>query len=377
MLRRRFCSTPLIAAAGSWPALAIGAAASPPGGETARGVSRRPLVFPADFGAHPDTRIEWWYITGALTVDGSGQPTPAFGFQLTFFRVRTGIAPDHPSRFAAQQLVLAHGALSSVAERRLRHDQAAARSGFEVADAKTGDTEVWLRNWRLRREGIPAASRYAARIDSVDAGFGFELSFESTQALLLQGDAGYSRKGPQPAQASHYYSQPQLRAAGRLSIDGKRLAVQGKAWLDHEWSNSLLAADAVGWDWIGINLDDGSVLTAFRLRRADGSALYAGGSWRQPGNPGRNFAADEVVFSARRRWRSPHTQADYPVEWLIETPAGRFHLEALFDDQELDSRRSTGAVYWEGLSRLRDAGRGRLLGHGYLEMTGYAAPLQI
>ncbi len=339
------------------------------------GVSERRLVFPVDFGAHPDTSIEWWYVTGALSIAGRGAG-PQLGFQLTFFRLRTGVAADHPSRFAAQQIVVAHAALSMLTERRLRHDQRASRAGFDIAEARPGDTDVWLRDWGLRREAGVDASRYHARIDSTAAGFALDLRLQTDRPPLLQGVAGLSRKGPDPAQASHYYSRPQLQSEGRLTLDGKPLQVRGTAWLDHEWSNQVLAADAVGWDWTGVNLDDGGALTAFRVRRADGSTLHAGGSWQTADGSTRNFAPAEVVFEPGRRWLSPHTQARYPVEWNITTPAGVFSLAAIFDDQELDSRRSTGSVYWEGLSTLRDAS-GHLIGRGYLEMTGYAAPMKI
>lgn len=341
----------------------------------ALGVGPRPLVFPADFGAHPDTRIEWWYATGALSVDGRPDG-PHYGFQLTFFRSRTEVPAAHPSRFAASQLVFAHAALSDLAARRLRHDQRVARAGFGIAEAATGDTRVRLRDWQFDRQGSAGQSRYSARLSSDSAGFGFALQLAATQPLLLQGEAGWSRKGPQPAQASHYYSQPHLAVDGQLRVDGRALAVRGQAWLDHEWSNSLLAPEAVGWDWAGINLDDGGALTVFRLRRADGTAVYAGGSFRPAGGAVRAFGPGEVTMSAGRRWTSPHSQASYPVAWTIETPAGRFLLDAAFDDQELDSRSSTGAIYWEGLSRLRDAD-GRLRGTGYLEMTGYAGRLTL
>jgi predicted secreted hydrolase len=152
--------------------------------------------------------------------------------------------------------------------------------------------------------------------------------------------------------------------------------VQGRAWLDHEWSESLLDADAVGWDWIGMNLLDGSALTAFRLRRADGSVLWAGGSLRRRGGAVRAFANDEVRFTAGERWTSATSRASYPVDWRIETPAGTHRVHALLADQELDSRASTGAIYWEGLSELLDEG-GRRAGLGYLEMTGYAARLRL
>jgi len=332
----------------------------------------RPLGFPADFGAHPNARTEWWYATGAVETEDLQK----FGFQVTFFRSRTDVPRDHPSRFAAKQIVFAHAAVTDLAGKRLRHDQRVARAGFDVADALEGDTRVLLRDWRFWREGRPDRSLYHARLRSDNAGFAFEFVLAATQPLLLQGEGGYSRKGPDPAHASHYYSEPQLQVSGSLALDGIARAVRGMAWLDHEWSDAYLAADAVGWDWIGMNLFDGSALTAFRMRRRDGSALWAGGSYRGPGQAVRNFGVDEVRFTPGRTWRSATSQALYPVEWAIDVPAGHFRVRALLDAQEIDSRASTGAIYWEGLSEVLDA-QDRVVGRGYLEMTGYAAPLRM
>jgi predicted secreted hydrolase len=154
------------------------------------------------------------------------------------------------------------------------------------------------------------------------------------------------------------------------------MQVTGRAWLDHEWSDTLLDPQAVGWDWIGMNLDDGGALTAFRLRRADGSTLWAGGSFRAGGRAVRNFAPAEVRFTPGRIWHSAASRANYPVQWTVDTPVGRFTVKALFGPQELDSRASTGSVYWEGLSDLHDE-RGQRVGRGYLEMTGYAGALKL
>jgi predicted secreted hydrolase len=341
---------------------------------TAQGVRRRPLVFPADFGSHPDTQTEWWYATGWLAPAMATEhpAVPTHGFQLTFFRTRTEVAADHPSAFAARQLVFAHVALTDLTARRQRHDQRIARAGFGRAESAVGDTRVHLGDWTLRRSGEPNASRYDATITGPALGGTLVLAMQTTQPLLLQGDAGYSRKGPGAAQASHYYSQPQLAVTATLNPhDHGQPArpLRGTAWLDHEWSNSLLDRGAVGWDWIGINLADGSALTAFRLRRADGSALWAGGSWRAAGGVARAFGPDEVRFTAQRVWASPATGGRYPVQWRVETPAGHWTVRALLDAQELDNRDSTGTVYWEGLSELLDAGGARV-GLGYLEMTG-------
>ncbi len=332
----------------------------------AQALPARPLRFPRDHGAHPDLRTEWWYITGQLAA-GDAQ----FGFQVTFFRSRVDATQGMASAFAARQLLFAHAAVTDVAAGRLWHDQRIARAGFGIAQAAEDDTHIRLRDWSLARG---ADGAYATRTPAGD--FSLDLRFTPTQPLLLQGREGLSRKGPQPSQASYYYSQPQLRAQGQLQLKDRRLPVQGRAWLDHEWSDELLHPEAVGWDWIGMNLDDGSALTAFRLRRADGSAVWAGGSWREPGRPVRAFADTEVAFRPLRWWASPASGTRYPVEWEVTTPAGRFTVQARADAQELDSRGSTGAIYWEGLSALRDAA-GRTVGQGYLEMTGYAQPLRL
>ena len=330
------------------------------------------IVLPRDFGAHPDARIEWWYVTGALDVAGTADP---YGFQVTFFRARTDVAADHPSAFAARQVLFAHAALTDPRAGRLRHDQRIARSGFGIASAGADDTELRLRDWTLRREAHGDSHRYVARVTAAD--FAFDLVLAATQPVLLQGDAGVSRKGPERVYFSHYLSEPQLAVSGTLSTQQRgAAAVGGRAWLDHEWSDALLPPDAVGWDWVGINLDDGGALTAFRLRRADGSALWAGGSLRRPGAGVRVFDAAEVTFTPLRWWTSPATRARYPVQWRLDTPAGTHELRARLDAQELDSRASTGTVYWEGLSDLFDA-QGRRVGRGYLELTGYVSPLRL
>jgi predicted secreted hydrolase len=342
-------------------ALLAGAAASP-----ALALPPRRLAFPQDHGAHPGFRTEWWYVTGHARAGDR-----EFGFQVTFFRSRVDATQAMASPFAAKQLVFAHAAVTDLAGRRLLHDQRIARAGFGIAEALEDDTRVKLRDWSLERR---ADGSYAARLPSND--FAIELRFTPTQPLLLQGRQGLSRKGPQEQQASYYYSQPQLRADGRLQLRGQAFEVEGRAWLDHEWSEELLHPEAVGWDWIGMNLDDGGALTAFRLRRADGSAVWDSGSHRARGAEVQPFEAGRTVFTPTAWWTSPVSNARYPVEWTLQCPAGRFGVRALLENQELDSRASTGAVYWEGLADLLDAS-GRRVGRGYLELTGYAARLRL
>lgn len=340
------------------------------------------LQFPRDFGSHPDLQTEWWYITGQL--QAGGKP---WGFQLTFFRSRVEAAQSLQSPLAAKQLIFAHTALCDVQGRKLLHDQSMARAGLGLAAASEGDTDVRIDHWSLKRSPVPGkdatqASKYRALLAAKE--FTLDLEFDSTQPILLQGLNGLSHKGPEAEQASYYYSQPQLKVSGSITVDGKRLAVEpsanNRAWLDHECSAALMHKDAQGWDWIGMNLDDGSALTAFHLRRKDGGALWAGGSYRAPGQNAQIFDADKVRFEPLRWWTSPRSQTRYPVAWLVQTPAGRYEVQALVDDQELDSRASTGAIYWEGLSELRRIsadGKSSHAGSGYLEMTGYADRLKL
>lgn len=322
-------------------------------------VPGRAIEFPKDAGAHPGHRIEWWYVTGHL--ESAGGP---LGFQVTFFRVRNPEAESNPSRFSPKQLLFAHGAIADPARGRLLHDQRSARVLEGLVEAKTGDTDVRIDDWYLKRD----RQAYRTRLAGED--FSLELSLAPTQAPLLQGDGGFSRKGPDPRHASYYYSEPHLRVAGRVSIGGKATEVTGVAWLDHEWSSELLAADAAGWDWLGANLDDGSALTAFRIRAKSGEVLWSGATLRPRRGPAQAFAPGAVRFTPRRAWTSPRTGTSYPVAMEVTVGARRWIVEPLFDDQELDARASTGTLYWEGAVRL--ASEQGAAGRGYLELTGYA-----
>jgi predicted secreted hydrolase len=323
-----------------------------------------PLSFPRDHGSHPDFRTEWWYITGWLT-DETGRD---YGVQVTFFRHRPRIAEVSPSAFAPRQLLFAHAAIADPALGRLRHDQRAARAGFGLAEAAAETTHVVIDDWSLVLDG----GVYHARIASRE--FAFDLRFTARQPILLNGEAGLSRKGPRPEQASFYYSRPQLAVTGTIAIDSKEMTVTGVAWLDHEWSSEYMAAGASGWDWIGINFADGGALMTFRMRDRTGGVLWAGGTQRAADGRVRVFTPEEIRFAPRRTWRSPRTGADYPVAMTVRAGDVDYALDPLIDDQELDSRASTGTVYWEGA--VRATGSDGSAGRGFLELTGYGSPLR-
>lgn len=318
------------------------------------------LEFPRDAGAHPGHRIEWWYVTGHLRSAG----TPALGFQVTFFRVRNRDAEANESRFSPRQLLFAHAAYADPRLGKLLHDQRSARVLPPLVQAATGDTRVRLDDWFLRREG----TGYATRVASDE--FVLDLLLEPSQAVMLQGDGGFSRKGPSERQASYYYSEPQLSVSGRVTVRGRTEAASGVAWLDHEWSSEVLASEASGWDWLGTNLDDGGAVMAFRIRARDGSTLWSSATLRPAGGRTRTVPTPDVHFDVRRQWSSPRTGTSYPVEMEVRIEDRVWRVEPLMDDQELDARASTGTLYWEGAVRMRDTAGAA--GRGYLELTGYA-----
>lgn len=253
------------------PAFALNSASPYPA------VTPRALVFPRDFGAHPEFRTEWWYLTGWL--NASPQP---IGFQVTFFRSRTRHPDENPSRFAPQQLMFAHAALALPNEGKLRHSQTSARVGPAGVSFETADTALQLSGWTLKRT---PEDRYDIFIPADD----FTLAIEATPAgaPVLRGESGYSLKGPSAELASYYYSRPQMTVQATLTLKDpaseNRSAPQnlsGTAWFDHEWSSSLLMDGAVGWDWIGINLFDGVSLMGFRIRDAAGQTLFSEWDWR-------------------------------------------------------------------------------------------------
>jgi predicted secreted hydrolase len=325
----------------------------------------RRLEFPADHGSHPQFRTEWWYVTGWLTTE-RGQP---LGFQVTFFRTKPDIDENNPSAFAPHQLLIAHCAISDPKRGRLWQDQRIRRAGMGLAEAATGDTRVWIGNWSLER----AAAGYSAKVEAED--FTVDLMLTETQAPLLNGDSGVSRKGPSPSAASYYYSLPHLRVAGAVARQGAADRVTGEAWLDHEWSSEYLDSQAVGWDWIGVDLDDGAALMAFRIRGPRGEQRWAGGTLRGSDGQVQILQPADVEFHPGRRWTSPRTRIAYPVQWRVRAGRREFNLEPLLDDQENDTRLSTGAIYWEGAVRAYE--RERLVGRGYLELTGYGERLRL
>lgn len=322
--------------------------------------------FPRDHGSHPEYKLEWWYWTGHLDAEDGR----TFGYQLTFFRTGLEQRPENPSRWAVHHLHIAHFALTDLDAGRHFHFEKLNREGPGIAGARSGRLEVWNENWMARLEG--GKIRLEASAGDID----LQLLLSPLKLPVIHGQEGFSRKAEGEGRGSHYYSFTRLATQGRLTYQGKELAVRGESWMDREFGTNQLAEDQVGWDWFGLQLDGGEELMLFEIRRRDGSVdPHSAGTAVSESGEGTHLAAGDFTMEARREWKSPRSGAVYPLDWRIRIPSLEADLRVipLLDDQELVTTRSTGVIYWEGAVRVEGTWRGRqVTGRGYAELTGYA-----
>ena len=329
------------------------------------------LQFPRDHGAHVDFQTEWWYVTANLE-DERGR---RFGVQLTFFRSGLGPSrpPDQAEPLRAHHAWAAHLVLIDVdGQRTLLAERL--RRGGSLVSASTAGLDIDVEDWSMTQG---ADGRIALAAADPTVGIGLELELTPEKPLVLHGAGGVSLKGSEPGNASIYASWTRLAAAGRVVLGGEAYAVRGAAWLDHEWGTSQLGAGVVGWDWFGLQLDDGRELMLYGLRRADGTTdpLSAGTLVERDGTA-RALARADFEVAVQATWESPHSSARYPSLWTIAVPQAGLELEVrpLAADCELDTR-STDVIYWEGPVELFEQASGRPAGRGYAELVGYAHPM--
>jgi predicted secreted hydrolase len=328
----------------------------------------RPFDFPLDHGPHPGFRTEWWYVTGNLTsTDGRD-----FGFQLTIFRnALAPTTPESPSAWVTNQAYMGHFTVTDVAAGRFRAYERFARGAAGLAGAEAVPLRVWLEDWVIE---AATPTTFPLGLEAREGDAELRLVLEQGKPTVPQGDRGLSQKGPEPGNASYYYSKTRMPASGTLVLGADTVAVEGSAWLDREWSTSALADGQVGWDWFALQLDDGWDMMIYRLRRADGSAdVHSGGvlidpaGLRVPLEWGRG-----VDMEATGAWTSPIDGSVYPSGWRITVPGRGWDLTVTprIAEQELD----VSFRYWEGAVAVSGAGeRGApVAGRGYVELTGYA-----
>ena len=323
------------------------------------------LIFPGT-GPHPDYLTEWWYFTGNLdSPDGNH-----VGYQLTFFRRALAPAENRSARassWAADQIYFAHFTVTDVRRRDHQAFERFARGAADLAGASADPLmNVWLEDWEAVQLGPDRYRLYASQ-----DGVTLDLELIDKKGPILQGDRGYSQKGPEAGNASYYYSLTDLKSQGTVTIGGETIPVSGKSWMDHEFSTSALSGDQIGWDWFSVQLENGVELMFFQIRREDGTI--------DPFSSGTVIAADGTTTSLDQSdftivvedtWESPDSGAVYPSAWTVRIPSVDIELSIrpYIPDQEL----RVSFTYWEGAVEISGTQSGKpVQGAGYVEMTGY------
>lgn len=332
----------------------------------------RPLSFPQDLGAHEDFRTEWWYYTGNLQT-AEGRP---FGFELTVFRVGllppTAKAPS-TSKWYGRSIYFAHFALSDIQANEFHAFERYSRPGPGLAGAQADPYKVWLEDWNITQQS-PGVYRLQAEQDGIQV----DIMLHDEMGVVLHGKNGYSRKGKDTGNASYYFSQPRLRSEGTVQVDGKSYPVSGLAWMDHEFSTSVLDADQIGWDWFSLQFEDGRALMLYQLRERDSKISAAtSGTFIDRNGGALPIAFPDFKIKVTDQWRSPHTQAVYPAGWEIRLNRPDCLLQAspLMADQEVHF---PAVTYWEGAVQFEGTCEGRdVRGKGYVELTGYGGKLPL
>jgi predicted secreted hydrolase len=325
------------------------------------------VSFPRDLGPHNEYQTEWWYYTGNLeTVEGR-----PFGFQLTFFR--RALTPEEQanlennSDWRTNQIYLAHFTISDIEADAFYPAERFSRGAADLAGAKAEPYRVWLENWFAEAVG-PDQVRLFAQTEVVT----LDLTLTENLPPILHGDGGLSSKGPEPGNASYYYSIVQQEAVGTVKVGEETYDVTGLAWKDHEYSTSALSPGAVGWDWFSLQFDDGSALMFFQIRQADGSLEPASsGTYIYPDGTTRTLDQEAWKLTVTDTWVSPENEAEYPAGWQISIPELGLEIEGrpLMNNQELN----VSTTYWEGAVEFSGSINGQTVkARGYIEMTGYA-----
>lgn len=329
-------------------------------------VPGRVLTFPRDHGKHADFQTEWWYFTGNLESEGGRE----WGFQLTFFRRGLAKKPARKSSaWGVTDLYPAHFALTDVKNSAFYHSELISRDGPGLAEAASDRLKVRVKDWHAEQQGN------AISIKARDREYALDLKLVPMKPVARHGLSGFSRKGDEEGQASYYYSLTRLKASGILTFKGITRSVTGLAWMDHEFGSSILTEHQAGWDWFSLQLNDGTELMVFHLRRKDGTFEQPFGTFVAKDGRTIDLSGRDIRISSIGTWASPRTKAVYPSGWLVEIPDQKITLKIipLVRDQELSGGHSTGIIYWEGAVRARGSRDGNdIEGKGYVELTGYA-----
>jgi predicted secreted hydrolase len=351
-------------------------AADPAPAEWHRAIGPWTWSFPRDHGAHPNFKSEWWYFTGNLKEEKTGRP---FGYQLTIFRQGVQITPAQKnSKWAVRDFYFGHFTISDIATGQFHVAEKVSRGVLGEAYAAVGNMDVAIGPWSIISRSMAGRDRYI--LNATDGDMAIDLDANVSKPLVLEGVNGLSQKSSGPGNASYYYSYPRLWTLGQLTLAGTTYSVSGVSWFDHEFSTSSLAKDEVGWDWFCLQLGNNQEIMLYALRDKSGEIDPASeGTWVKADGTSERLAPGSFTIKKMGTWRSPHSGATYPDNWLITIPGHRAALVVMpaMADQELNLTKMGKLSYWEGACTISgQVDNAAVTGVGYTELTGYAGALE-
>jgi predicted secreted hydrolase len=328
--------------------------------------------FPRDHFNHPEFQTEWWYTTGNLIASDGRH----YGFELTFFRQGMDRDPGKKEPWDVQDLYLAHLALTDLDGGKFYHEERTNRAGPGLAGIDDKHKRIWNGNWEIRWNGEEET------LNVVDEKFSLSFSLHSDKPPVIHGENGVSQKAAGAGHASHYISFTRLNTNGTIALAGKSIEVRGTSWMDHEFFTHSMETEQVGWDWLSAQLEDNTELMLYQFRRKDGSTdPFSSGTYVDAqGKSVHLTAADFRLGPTGETWASGVTGAKYPVAWSMEIPKLGLKLAATtrLKSQELAGGSKLAPSYWEGAIAIEGMrGGAGVRGVGYLEMTGYARPMEM
>jgi predicted secreted hydrolase len=334
---------------------------TPDGFRVAREVYQ--FVFPRDHGNHPDFKTEWWYVTGHLINKANGD---RYGYQLTFFRQAS---PKNKwrgnSSWQSDQIYMAHAAITNESVKSFVHEEKLNRGGI-LANSKIGDLDVFNESWFLKRI---TSGEFDLQMSVKD--MQLLLRLKPITSLVTFGEKGVSRKGDDPTASSHYLTYPRMQSEGSMRLsDGSSIELEGLSWMDHEISSNQLGSTQSGWDWAGIQLNNGDSIMFYRLRLADGTQDRNSLAYYMDDRGNIFKSTKKLRFKTLSNWTSSITGIEYPSTIELTIDNDMYIIEPTLKDQELNSKASGGLSYWEGSCRVKDRS-GKVIGNAYLELTGY------
>ena len=336
-----------------------------------KAVEKRKFIFPDDHGPHPEFRTEWWYFTGNLTSSDNKQ----FGYQFTIFRTALNTDTNKGiSEWSSNQIYMAHFAVTDISGGKFFFDERFSRDGNELAGAQASPYKVWLEDWKINEingaEGRTSFELPLLNIISKSDKSEINFILEAQKPFILQGDSGLSQKGNGIGNASYYYSYTRLRTEGKIIIEGKKFDVSGNSWMDREWSTSALSGDQKGWNWFALQLDDGSEIMYYQMRKNDGTSdEFSKGTVIEKDGSSQLIKNEDVINEVTDYWESPSGEK-YPSGWILKIPSQKIELKIA--PALKDQLMNVSVKYWEGSVNIEGRKDDKEInGRGYVELTGY------